>query len=50
LYEKDSGITTVSAILPSVALKPFSGLKVQETSCTAEGGLARVFTEISKGQ
>lgn len=48
LYERDKGITTVSAMLPSVALKPFEGLKVQETSCKAEEAMERVFTHLSK--
>lgn len=37
------GKTIVSALLPSVALKPFEGLKVRESSCTAEEALSRVF-------
>jgi len=37
------GKTIISALLPSVALKPFEGLKVQESSCTAEEALSRVF-------
>ena len=35
--------TIVSAILPSIAIQPFEGLKVQESSCTAEEALSRVF-------
>ena len=46
LYEKDKGITTISAMLPSVALKPFEGLKVQKTACTAEEALERVFENL----
>ncbi len=46
LYEKDSGITTVSAILPSVALRPFKGLRVQETACKAEEALRNVFDDL----
>ena len=46
LYEKDKGITTISAMLPSVALKPFKGLKVQESSCKAEEALANVFDDL----
>jgi uncharacterized protein (DUF302 family) len=42
LLEED-GQTHVSALLPSVALKPFQGVKVQQTSCTAEEALERVF-------
>lgn len=41
------GKTIVSALLPSVALKPFEGLKVQESSCTAEESLSRVFDPLS---
>ena len=41
------GNTIVSALLPSVALKPFEGLKVQESSCTAEEALSRVFNSLS---
>ena len=41
------GKTIVSALLPSVALKPFEGLKVQESSCTAEESLSRVFDSLS---
>jgi len=41
------GSTIVSALLPSIALKPFEGLKVQETSCTAEEALSRVFDALS---
>lgn len=40
------GKTIVSALLPSVALKPFDGLKVQESSCTAEEALSRVFDSL----
>lgn len=46
LREQD-GKTTVSALLPSVALKPFKGLKVQESSCTAEEKLSRVFDSLT---
>lgn len=42
LHELD-GKTIVSALLPSVALKPFEGLDVQKSSCTAEESLSRVF-------
>ena len=41
------GNTIVSALLPSVALKPFEGLKVQESSCPAEEALSRVFNSLS---
>lgn len=41
------GKTVVSALLPSVALKPFSGLKVQESSCTAEESLSHVFNSLA---
>ena len=41
------GKTIVSALLPSVALRPFEGLKVQESSCTAEESLSRVFESLS---
>lgn len=46
LHEVD-GHTIISALLPSVALKPFEGLKVQESSCTAEEALSRVFNSLS---
>lgn len=46
LYEKDKGITTVSAMLPSIALKPFKGLHVQESACKAEEALENVFDTI----
>ena len=46
LREVDGG-TIVSALLPSVALKPFEGLKVKETSCTAQEALSRVFDALS---
>ncbi|HLC75602.1 MAG TPA: DUF302 domain-containing protein [Candidatus Peribacterales bacterium] len=46
LYEKDTGITTVSAMRPSVALKPFKGLKIQETACKAEEAMERVFDDL----
>lgn len=40
--------TEVSALLPGVALQPFQGLKVQESSCTAHDKLSRVFDTLSK--
>ena len=46
LYEKDAGMTNVAAMLPSVALKPFKGLKVQESACTAEDALRNVFDDL----
>lgn len=46
LRETDGG-TTVSALLPSVALQPFSGLGVQKSSCSAEEALGRVFDTLS---
>lgn len=46
LKEKD-GKTKISALLPSVALKPFGGLKVQESSCKAEDHLSRVFDSLT---
>ena len=39
--------TIVSAMLPSIALQPFEGLKVQESSCRAEEALSRVFDALS---
>jgi uncharacterized protein (DUF302 family) len=42
------GKTIVSAFLPSVALKPFEGIKVQESSCTAEKALSHVFDLLSQ--
>lgn len=47
LYEKDRGMTNVAAMLPSVALKPFKGLKVQESACSAEEALRNVFDDLS---
>lgn len=41
------GETVVSALLPSVALKPFTGLQVQESACTAEEALSRVFNSLA---
>ncbi|MBU2213028.1 DUF302 domain-containing protein [Patescibacteria group bacterium] len=46
LLEKN-GKTTVSALLPSIALKPFEGLKVHESSCTAEEKLSKVFDALT---
>ncbi|MBU0767172.1 DUF302 domain-containing protein [Patescibacteria group bacterium] len=46
LREEDES-TIVSALLPSVALKPFEGLQVQESSCTAEESLSRVFDALT---
>ncbi|HLD08074.1 MAG TPA: DUF302 domain-containing protein [Candidatus Peribacterales bacterium] len=43
VLREENGETHVSALKPSVALKPFQGLKVQETACTAEEALERVF-------
>ena len=40
--------TIVSALLPSVALKPFQGIKVQESSCTAEAALTKVFDSLTR--
>ncbi|PIR53035.1 ABC transporter ATP-binding protein [Candidatus Peregrinibacteria bacterium CG10_big_fil_rev_8_21_14_0_10_49_10] len=41
------GQTLVSAMRPSVALQPFKGLKVQESSCKAEEALSRVFDALA---
>ncbi len=46
LHEKNKGITTISAMLPSVALKPFKGLHVQESACKAEEALEHVFDDL----
>ena len=46
LFEKEKGMTNVSALLPSVALRPFKGLKIQETACSAEKGLENVFDDL----
>ncbi|OIO54785.1 hypothetical protein AUJ46_02245 [Candidatus Peregrinibacteria bacterium CG1_02_54_53] len=46
VLREDSGKTIVTALLPSVALKPFEGLKVQESACTAEEALKRVFASL----
>lgn len=43
VLREEEGGTYVSALLPSVALQPFKGLKVQEASCAAEEALSRVF-------
>lgn len=48
VLREEAGKTHVSAMLPSVALKPFQGLKVQQTSCTAEEALKRVFDRLSQ--
>ncbi len=47
VLHETNGQTTVSALLPSVALKLFEGLKVQESSCAAEEALSRVFDSFS---
>ena len=46
VLREENGQTHVSALLPSVALQPFEGLKVQESSCTAEEALSRVFDSL----
>lgn len=46
VLREEKGRTVVSALLPSVALKPFKGLKLQEASCTAEAALERVFRSL----
>lgn len=45
LLERD-GQTHVSALKPSVALKPFQGIKVQQASCQAEEALERAFDDL----
>lgn len=47
VLREEGGHTSVSALLPSVALKPFEGLKVQESSCTAEEALSRIFDSLA---
>ena len=47
VLREENGSTIVSALLPSVALKPFEGLKVQESSCTAEESLGKIFESLS---
>lgn len=47
VLREENGKTVVSALLPSIALKPFEGLKVQESSCTAEEALSNVFDSLS---
>lgn len=47
VLREEDGETLVSALLPSVALKPFEGIKVQESSCTAEASLSRVFDALA---
>ncbi len=46
LYELHKGVTTVAAMLPSIALKSFKGVGVQKTACTAEKALERVFNDL----
>ena len=46
VLREENGQTHISALLPSVALKPFEGLKVQATACTAEEALKRVFDDL----
>lgn len=46
LHEKEPGMTTVSVMLPSVTLKPFSGLHVQESACKAQEALENVFDDL----
>ena len=46
VLREENNQTHVSAMLPSVALKLFQGLKVQETACTAEEALKRVFENL----
>jgi uncharacterized protein (DUF302 family) len=48
VLREDGGKTIVTALLPSIALKPFEGLNVQEASRTAEEALGRVFDALSK--
>lgn len=48
VLREESSQTIVSALLPSVALKPFAGVKVQESSCKAEEMLGRVFDALAK--
>lgn len=46
VLRESEGKTYVSAMLPSIALKPFAGIKVQESSCTAEAALKCVFESL----
>ena len=46
VLREENGQTIVTALLPSVALEPFEGLRVQETACTAEEALKRVFDDL----
>jgi len=46
VLREEKGQTTVSALKPSVALEPFTGLRVQETACKAEEALERVFENL----
>ena len=48
VLREEGGKTIVTALLPSIALKPFKGLKVQESGCKAEEALGRVFDSLSK--
>jgi len=47
VLREENNQTHVSAMLPSVALKQFQGLKVQQTACTAEEALKRVFDALA---
>ena len=47
VLREENGKTIVSALLPSVALKPFEGLKVHESAKTAEDNLSKVFDILS---
>lgn len=46
LHEKEKGMTTVSVMLPSIALKPFAGLHVQESAYKAQEALENVFDDL----
>ncbi|MBI1813269.1 DUF302 domain-containing protein [Candidatus Peregrinibacteria bacterium] len=47
VLREEHGKTFVSAILPSVALRPFEGDRVRETAAKAEEALARVFATLA---
>ena len=47
VLREEDGTTVVSALLPSVALAPFEGEKVQASSDTAEAALSNVFDSLS---
>lgn len=47
VLEEREGQTIVTALLPSVALRPFEGQQVRESAQTAEAALKRVFDALT---